>query len=179
MMPARWRRASLLLLLCFGCIGVLSTGCAGVESWLRPAPVAPARVSEAMAESSGARRASLRLVMDGLESDEQGSPVRAQGSYERALQVDPTNPYAFLALARHYNEVGETERAHDFLDQAVAQFEVQGEVAPDVDVLLVGLRGEIYRAGGQDTRAFPLLEEARGLAPDTWGDGHLSAGELW
>jgi len=117
--------------------------------------------------------------MDGLESDEQGSPVRAQGSYERALQVDPTNPYAFLALARHYTEADETERAHDFLDQAVALFEAQGEVAPEVDVLLTGLRGEIYHTGGQATRAFPLLEEARALAPEIWGDGHLSAGELW
>ena len=56
-----------------------------------------------------ARRASNRLLAAGLDRDIQGKPSLALGQYERALQVDPTNPYAYLVLARHHADVGDAE----------------------------------------------------------------------
>jgi hypothetical protein len=176
---ARQPRVRLIahLLLC-AAIATLS-GCAGLGG-REAGPVSrTARVSEALDHPSASRRASLRLVLDGLESDAAGQTRRARGSYERALQVDPANPYAYLALARLEATGPTPERARMFLDQAAAHFEAEGTLEPEVEVHLIGLRGEVLRETGYPGRAFPLLEDARDRAPVVWEDGHLAADELW
>jgi len=140
--------------------------------------VEPFRISEVVSEGDPARRASLRLVVKGLDADVRGARERALGAYERAIQVDPTNPYAYLALARHHAEGSEPQWALSFLDQADVLLETQGELSPGVSAHLFGLRGQVLYAEGEIDRAEVYLEKAWQLAPEVWGDGQLSADEL-
>lgn len=138
----------------------------------------PLTTSSAIGRVDAARDASLRLVMAGLDEDTQGRPSRALASYQRAVRVDATNPFAFLALARHHLENGSPDEASAFLDQARSLFETQGELGPEVDVWGLGLRAGIERARGRDERADALYRRARDLSPRIWADERLSAREL-
>ena len=138
--------------------------------------VEPIRVSEMLDSPDPARRASTRLVIEGLDADLAYDGVRARGSYERAIQVDPTNPMAYLALARHEIDALEGQRALQLLGQAAGLFEAEGLRVDRVGVHLMGLRGLAYETMGQD--GSDLLDRAAALAPDVWGDGDLSPDEL-
>ena len=143
--------------------------------------VRPIRVSDAVGEGDPARRASTRLVLQGLESDAAGQSERARGSYERAVQVDATNPYAYLALARHELDGDAAEPGEQvgyLIDQAAALFEAEGMREPRVGVHLLGLRGRAAHRSGQGESAELYLQRARDLSPEIWGDGYLSAEEL-
>ncbi|MAJ60739.1 MAG: hypothetical protein CBC48_12465 [bacterium TMED88] len=173
----RWRIAAS----CKGPVLVLvlaGIAACGTPQLAPPQTVEPIRISQALGQGDPARRASIRLVVQGLEEDEAGRPQRARGSYERALQVDPTNPYAYLAMARHDLALGEAEDALDFIEQAAALFESEGLRRPEVGVHLIGLRAEALRAGGSNEEAQLYYETAGDLAPEVWGDGVLSASEL-
>lgn len=138
----------------------------------------PIRVSEVVDVGDPARRASLRLVLVGLDADVDGNLQRALGNYERAIQVDPTNSYAYLAIARHHAESHDPTWALSFLDKADSLFRSQGDVSPRVIPHLVGLRGQALYASGRIDEGAPLLEQAWLLAPEVWADGRLSAEEL-
>ena len=140
--------------------------------------VPPLRISELQAEGDAARRASTRLVLQGLDADVAGSGATAAGHYHRALQVDPTNPYAYLALARHHAEGDTPERGLSFLERTRSLLEAEDALSPRVRAHLVGLRGVALDASGRMHDAVPLLVEASELAPRVWGDGHLSPAEL-
>jgi tetratricopeptide (TPR) repeat protein len=153
-----------------------SSGCA-----LRFAPppgsqAAALRVSEVAGEGDATRRASLRLVLQGLDEDANGRAATARSSYERAIQIDATNPYAYLALARHEVEAERYRRALEALDQAELLF--GSEPAPGVDAHLAGLRGAARLGTGYGGDAEVLLDQAARAAPEVWADGHLGAGEL-
>lgn len=171
-------RTAPLLLMLF--LLALVLGCAG-GARLTPGfgPSArPLTATDALGLYDAARDGSLRLVIEGLDEDHAGRPDRALAKYQRAIRVDPTNPFAFLALARHHLEGDSPEEASAFLDQARALFEAQGDLGPSVDVWGVGLRAGIDRARGRDEKADALLSQARRLSPEIWGDGRLSAREL-
>ena len=136
------------------------------------------RVSEAVEQGDAARRASMGLVVQGLDADGEYRFRRAQGSYERAIQVDPTNPYAYLALARHHLDGGDFTQAANLIDQAAALFEAEGIRSPRVEVHLVGLRGWESDRSGRSSEAVPLRNRAAAQAPDVWGDGYLRPEEL-
>ena len=158
----------------------LVLGCAG-GAGLTPGfgPVTrPLTATDALGLYDAARDGSLRLVIEGLDEDQAGRADRALAKYQRAIRVDPTNPFAFLALARHHLEGDSPEEASAFLDQARALFEAQGDLGPSVDVWGLGLRAGIDRARGRDEKADALLSQARRLSPEIWGDGRLSAREL-
>jgi tetratricopeptide (TPR) repeat protein len=157
-----------LALASFGCAGVLGPG-AGDESF---------HVSDAAAGGDPAFRASLRLVLDGLDADATGDPDLALVRYERSLQVDPTNPYAYLALARHRVEGEDPLSALPFLDKAEALLRAQGELSPGVEAHLDGLRGSALLAARRRSEGVALLERARRLSPEAWSDGRLDADEL-
>ena len=135
-------------------------------------------MSDAAGLGDPARRASVRLVLQGLDADAAGDLERAQGSYERAIQVDATNPYAYLALARHHLDGRDADHATHLIDQAAALFEAEGMREPRVGVHLMGLRGRAMHATGRGDDAIMYLERARQLAPEVWRDGYLSAEEL-
>ena len=146
------------------------------------------RVSDVAARGDAARRASVRLVIQGLDADTAADLYlgmdsetelrRAQGSYERAIQVDPTNPYAYLALARHHLDGGDASQAANLIDQSAALFEAEGLRSSEVNVHLIGLRGWSFESRGRSGEGEPYLRRAATLAPNVWGDGSLSAEEL-
>ena len=152
----------------------LGVGCATHSA--APPPEAEAlRVSDAALEGDATRRASLRLVLQGLDEDEAGKAETARSSYERAIQIDSTNPYAYLALARLEVDEGRFDRALEAIDQAELLF---GDAGPGVEAHLAGLRGAASLGKGYGGEAGVLLDEASRLAPGVWADGHLSAAEL-
>ena len=140
--------------------------------------VTPVRATDFVMQGDAARRASMRLVVQGLDADERKDFPSARASYERSIQVDATNPWSYLALARYYLEQGEAQRVGPLLDQSAALFEAEGLREPRVGVHLIGLRGGAYGSLGQDTEAQLYIERAQTLAPLVWGDGQLQAGEL-
>lgn len=169
------RAARLLPLLGFA--AWLATSCAWIPIE-RPGTEEPLRISQLEADGDPQRRASMLLVVEALEADEQRASERALTGYERALQVDPTNPYAYIALARHLADGLEPERAIPFLDQARALLQAQGEDSPRADVALMGIRGQALVASGRYEDGLHWIERAREVSPDVWSDGRLSAAEL-
>ena len=138
----------------------------------------PPTVSRALGKTDSTRDASLRLVIAGLDDDTAGRPSRALASYQRAVRVDSTNPFAFLALARHHLDAGSIEEASAFLDQSRSLFEREQALADAVDVWRIGLRAGIDREMGRHEMADLRFEAARELSPEIWSDERLSAAEL-
>ncbi len=182
------------------CVSLLALGCAGAGTAGRPrsrhpkpsapgaapsanpeplpAAAAPLHLSALVDSGDAARRASMRLVLEGLEADAAGASDSATGIYQSALQVDPANPYAYLALARQRAESDRPDRALPYLEKASALLGAQRAQTPSVDAHLDGLRGVALAAAGRTEEADALLERARALAPDAWSDGKLDADEL-
>ena len=151
-------------------------GCAGARG---PAAEEPSfRVSDVAGTGDPARRASMRFVLRGLDDDARGQHEAAVSRFDRALQVDPNNPYAYLALARHEIEVGDPARAITYLDKVDALLPAEGESSRGAELHSVGLRGAALRASGRPREAAPLLERARLDAPRAWWDAKLDAAEL-
>jgi Tfp pilus assembly protein PilF len=140
--------------------------------------VEPVQFSHLAQMGDSQRRASLRLVVAGLEADAAGQRERALASYERAIRVDGTNPYSYVALARHWIEAGEPARGIVFVDQAEVLLESSGEDTLGARVHLVGLRGRAASMDGRPEEAADFLKRAAEMAPKIWGDGILSADEL-
>ncbi len=130
------------------------------------------------ATGDATRRASTRLVVDGLDSEVEGRPRMALSQYERAIQLDATNPYAYLALARYYADRPDPDRTVSVLDQTTVLLNSQGAQSPRVEPHLVGLRGNALYQAGRFEEAQPLLARAHRLAPAVWADGRLAPGEL-
>ncbi|MGH0036140.1 MAG: tetratricopeptide repeat protein [Myxococcota bacterium] len=158
-------------------IGGFASACAWMPLDLRRSEE-PLHISELGERGDAQRRASMRLVIDGLDADVESDPERALTHYERALQVDPTNPYAYIALARHLADGLEPERAIPFLDQAHALLRAQGASSPRADVALMGIRGQALVASGRYEEGLAWLDRAQARTPGPWNDGRLSAAEL-
>jgi len=137
-------------------------------------PGEPLHLARLTNEGDAARRASLRLVLAGIEADERGRGAEASSSYQRALQVDPNNPYAWLALARQEVFDGDPDRGLAHLDKAQALLGTDERSAAH----LAGIRGAGLVAMGRGPLGEPFLREARSLAPGAWADGKLDASEL-
>lgn len=173
--PRRLRRSTLLALLATS--GLL--GCPKQPLVLGPG-VRDQAITLAEVSDSGddRRRASTHLVMQGLDADDLGDLERALDRYQLALKVDPGNPWAYLALARHELDRGDPTRSLASLDRCRALLELEGPVSPRVETHLLGLRAVALEDLGRFDEARPGLEEARSRAPGAWGDGYLTAAEL-
>lgn len=137
----------------------------------------PLRLSRITHLGDARRQASMRLVVEGLDSEvarSGGGP----GRYQRALQVDPTNPYAYLALARHYVAQGEPALAIEHLDRTYSLLSAEQDSSPRVEPHLFGLRGAALVQSGRGSEGRRDLDRARAMAPRVWGDGRLTAEEL-
>lgn len=170
---------SAMVLILISLVGLSLAGCASLG--VSPPPLfqeRPLTASRALGQNDPTRDASLRLVIAGLDDDEAGRPSRASASYQRAIQVDSTNPFAYLALARHHLEYGSYDEADAFLDQARSLFEAEGLLGPQIDVWGVGLRAGIDRGTGRESDAEQRFEAARTLSAEIWADEVLTAGEL-
>jgi hypothetical protein len=169
-----WLRSSTPALLVFWLAGCSALGTTGA---LREAD-RPLTASRSLGQGDSTRDASLRIVISGLDDDQAGRPSRALASYQRAVRVDSTNPFAYLALARHHLEYGSGDEASAFLDQAHLLFEAEGRLGPAVDVWGVGLRAWLDRSQGHDAQADSRFDAARALSSEIWVDEQLSAHEL-
>lgn len=184
------RRLALL-----GLLPVLALSCArparGPRSAARPGAVKggveqvaplqaapPLHLSALALEGDPARRASMRFVLEGLDADDAGSAGEAASLYQRALQVDPSNPYAYLVLARQRAEGEEPAHALPYLEKARALFAAQKAETPSVEAHLCGLRALALGATGRDEEAKEQMARAKALAPEAWSDGRLDAAEL-
>jgi hypothetical protein len=142
--------------------------------------VEPLRLTEVAHTGDPTRRASTRLVITGLSAR---PPERGVSDFERAIQIDATNPWAYLALAAYEVQWGDVFRGVQSLAQSELLLESQGLRSPRVEPHLIGLRGraklrEIDGGGSGWSSGEAMLDEARSLAPDVWGDGWLGASEL-
>ncbi len=156
-----------------GCVVmVVFVGCAGGGIFSR----GPLRLSQIDSEGDPTRRASVRLCLQGLDSDVEGRWRLAVSQYERAIQIDATNPFAYLVLARYEVERGDPERALEYLDRAEVLLDSEGGRSPRVEPHLVGLRGAALQEAGLGGEE--LLGRAYDLSPSVWGDGRLAAAEL-
>jgi tetratricopeptide (TPR) repeat protein len=137
-------------------------------------PREPLHLSQLASTGDPARRASMRLVIAGLDADQRGRGAEASSSYQRALQVDPNNPWAWLALARQEVFDGDPDRGLSHLDKAQALLGSDERAAAH----LAGIRGAGLVAIGKRPLGEPFLREARELAPAAWSDAKLDAAEL-
>jgi tetratricopeptide (TPR) repeat protein len=151
---------------------LLLFGCAQIPT------TPPPRISDTLANGDDQFRASQRLVLEGLDADVRGDVDRAYSRYERALQVDASNPWVYLAIARHYVEQGDPGRALAHLDRAEALLDAQDPPSPGARIHCDGLRGAALALEGNESESRPLLNAASQAAPDVWGDGVLTAAEL-
>ena len=168
---ARLRRARGL---CIALLAAHALACAGLGAADRHVQ----RIEEVAKDGDAIRRASTRLVLDGLASDVAGDAERALSQYERAVQIDAGNPYAYLALARYHVEQRDGGRALAYLDRAQVLFESLAIDSPGVETHLIGLRGNTLQLQGRILEGDALLRRAARRAPDVWGDGRLAADEL-
>jgi len=155
-------------------LGSLALGCVGMGSLTSSSR--SLRLTDLGDAGDPARRASMRLCIEGLNMDELGRDSAALSQYQRAIQVDSTNPYAYLALARHEIDEGDPDRALAYVDQAEALLGAQAALGPGVEAHVSGLRGAALMARGGSGELH--LDRARRLDPHSWGDGHLDAAEL-
>jgi tetratricopeptide (TPR) repeat protein len=161
----------LCVLACLVLLGL--AGCAG--GYIPREGGGALRLSE-VRPTDPARRASIGLCLDGLAADAEGRPSSALNHYSRAIQIDPNNPYAYLALARHEVEMGDARRALEYLDLAESLLAAESALSPRVEPHLDGLRGSALTATGRNGSV--ELGRAERAAPGVWGDGRLSAQEL-
>lgn len=170
----RWLRA----VTAGGLIAALLGGCAFPLGGRFGPGAPPFRLSQVADHGDAATRASMRLVLSGLDEDQALRPAQALALYERALQVDPNNPFAYLALARHHVDGSDPRRALAFLDKADALLANSEFRSDGLEAHLVGLRGAALHASHRVGDALPLLERARELSPAVWDDARLDASEL-
>jgi tetratricopeptide (TPR) repeat protein len=157
-------------------VALVGVGCAGFGPAYAPTP--ELHLHDLVDQGDATRRASLRIVLDGLRADAAGDAERAQGLYQRALQVDSSNPYAYLALARQSVERSEPELALEYIDRAEDLLASEPQRSPGADAHLDGLRGAALTLEGERVQGSELLERAAQRAPDVWSDAHLDAAEL-
>ena len=172
-MPA-WRPLAAAVLVAWGWITLIG-GCAGTILGPRGAAL---RIAEIEHLGDARRRASVRMVAEGLDAEIASAPQRAISRYELAIQIDPGNPFAYLTLARYYAEIADPERALEHLDRAQSLLDPDAALYRSAEPHLRGLRGRVLVETGRLADAELLLAEARRLAPSVWGDGRLDASEL-
>ncbi len=163
------RRAVCLAAVCLSVI--IAGGCAGPTG-------APVRISQITDHGDTRRQASMRLVVEGLDAELAASLDRALSRYQRAIQIDPGNPFAYLALARYYVSVDDPARTLENLDRVRSLLDSGGSFSLRTSAHRLGLRGCALQQMGRDAEAAQLLGKARRLAPSVWGDGRLDAAEL-
>ena len=172
-------RARLRALVALVLLLALAVGCSTVGMSRAPAPTVKAlRISDVAGEGDPTRRASNRIVINGLASS---PPEQGLSHYERAIQIDATNPYAYLALAAYEVQWGDVERGVQALEQSEVLLESEGAVSPRVEPPLIGLQGRAKLRGydaAERSTGEQLLGNARRMAPDVWGDGWLGVAEL-
>lgn len=121
----------------------LAVACASAGgSGSGPAPEERPRAERPVDEGAGTARraASRRLVERGEELLAAGRTAEAAALLERAVRVDPSNGFAFLALGRARVAAGEADRALGLLERASTLLRAHPQAAAEADSLREALR---------------------------------------
>ena len=168
-----------LTLWCVGLI-LLGSSCApqeGTSPTSLASPEPSFHLSELIRKGDARRQASTGLVLTGLDFDQNGRPDRAAAQYQLAIQLDPSNPLAYLAFARHFCDNSNPLQSLSYLDK-LENLQPIHQLPHGVRAHVAGIRGWALLEDGNLERAIPYLRQARSLAPSTWADARLSPEEL-
>lgn len=138
---------------------VLSGGCASSPLLQRGDPRPQARTVEAdrdgerpsriSPEATPERSASLRLTDQGRIALERGETGPAVDHLERAIQIDPANPFAYYHLGLARRDQGRPEEALTLLSQAEVLFRDRPHWVCETLVVM----GEIHESRGRRREA--------------------------
>ena len=95
---------------------------------------------------------SLEWANHGTRLLNKGFPEQALASYDRALQLDTTNPYTYCSKASAYHKLGQPEFALQNADKAL-------KVDPDYAPAMLN-KAKALRKLGRKAEADSLLEKA-------------------
>ncbi len=112
-------------------VALVVSGCAvlgrgvGPEAELRRAVLEDESftVEKVPADAPAHRAASFRLAAEGYRALQNGLPGEAEDRLEKALSVDPRNPFCYLYLAEIRQREGKTRQAIILLHQAEVLFQ--------------------------------------------------------
>jgi tetratricopeptide (TPR) repeat protein len=104
------------------------------------------------------RKLALQYLVASYATDKLNDPGKAEPVVERMIQLDPTDPANYFALAKIYEDSGQLERAEQMFDRA----KQARPNDPDVYVRLAGY----YNRRGRFDKTIDALEQRAGKEPD-------------
>jgi tetratricopeptide (TPR) repeat protein len=117
------------------------------------------------------KKSSLEYLAAAYGSDKLNDPAKAEPVYEEIIQLDPTSPENYLALAKLYEDAGK-------YDEAEAQYAKAKEVKPNDPSVLAALAGYYNRQGDFD-KTIDALQQAAALEPNNPEGYHRVATFYW
>lgn len=117
------------------------------------------------------KKSSLEYLAAAYGSDKLNDPAKAEPVYKEIIQLDPTSPENYLALAKLYEDAGK-------YDEAEAQYAKAKEVKPNDPSVLASLAGYYNRQGDFD-KTIDALQQAAALEPNNPEGYHRVATFYW
>ncbi|MDP8254682.1 MAG: tetratricopeptide repeat protein [Candidatus Alcyoniella australis] len=111
---------------------------------------------ENLNRSSGQRRASNELVAQGRRSLASGNPPIAVSRFEKAIQVDPHNPFAYYYLAQAQFDQGRYDQTEPLASKAASYFGDDGFWLGRCDLL----RAKALLARGETRAAYSAVQRS-------------------
>lgn len=111
-------------------------------------------------ESNASKQFDPQLYEAARRAESQNNYIEAAQHYQSLLARDTGNVDLAIALARNLRYGGSGQQAVEIINSLIARDGRTG--------LLLGELGKAYVSTDQMNLAIPVLEEARGIAPDRW-----------
>jgi tetratricopeptide (TPR) repeat protein len=116
------------------------------------------RIAGDKPEDAKLRRLALQYLVATYSSDKLNDPAKAAPIVERMIQMDPTDPTSYFALAKIYEDAGQ-------VDQAEQMFQRARDARPDDPDVYVRLAGYYNRRGRFD-KTIEALEQRAAKEPN-------------
>jgi len=117
------------------------------------------------------KKSSLEYLAAAYGSDKLNDPGKAEPVYKEIIQLDPSSPENYMALAKLYEDAGR-------YDDAEAQYQKAKQVKPNDPSVLAGLAGYYNRQGDFD-KTIEALQQAALLEPNNPEGYHRVATFYW
>ena len=117
------------------------------------------------------KKSSLEYLAAAYGSDKLNDPGKAEPIYQEIINLDPSEPGNYLALAKLYEDAGR-------YDDAEAQYEKAKGVKPNDPSVLAALAG-YYNRQGDFPKTIAALEQAAALEPNNPEGYHRVAVFYW
>jgi len=117
------------------------------------------------------KKSSLEYLAAAYGSDKLNDPGKAEPIYQEIINLDPSEPGNYLALAKLYEDAGR-------YDDAEAQYEKAKQVKPNDPSVLAALAG-YYNRQGDFPKTIAALEQAAALEPNNPEGYHRVAVFYW